>query len=154
MAKQNSDGHDDDPVVEQGGARAGAPGTVRGAGALAALEGTVGVIVAVVLVVRGLSGADQSKVSAYGTAAWFLILGGAVLAAGIGLFLGRRWGRAIAVIAQILLLPVSWYMIKGHQPQFGIPLGLVALAGLVLLFAPSSTRWMAQGYDSSIGSAD
>ncbi|WP_067676111.1 hypothetical protein [Nocardia miyunensis] len=129
------------------------PGTVRGAGALAALEGAIGVIVAIVLVVRGLSGADQSKVSAYGTAAWFVILGGAVLAAGIALFLGRRWGRAIAVIAQILLLPVAWYMIEGHQLQFGIPLGLIALAGLGLLFAPASSRWMAQGYDSSIGSA-
>ncbi|MQY20028.1 hypothetical protein [Nocardia macrotermitis] len=150
---QNSDGRDDDQVVAQGDVPTVVPNTVRGAGALAALEGVAGVIVAIVLVVRGLSGVDQSKVSAYGTAAWFLILGAAVLAAGIGLFRGRRWGRAIAVIAQVLLLPVAWYMLEGGQAQFGIPLGLVALAGLGLLFAPPSSRWMAQGYDSSIGSA-
>jgi hypothetical protein len=153
VAKQNSDGHDGDPDAGQDSAPPAVPGTVRGAGALAALEGVAGVVVAIVLVVRGLSGADQSKVNTYGTAAWFVIFGGAVFAAGLGLFLGRRWGRAIVVIAQILLLPVAWYMIKGHQMQFGIPLGLIALAGLVLLFAPPSSRWMAQGYDSSIGSA-
>ncbi|WP_280382331.1 hypothetical protein [Nocardia wallacei] len=124
------------------------PSTVRAAGALAALEGGIGVIVAIVLVVRGLTGADQSLTSAYGTAAWFAVLGGAVLAAGIALLLGRRWGRAIAVIAQILLLPVSWYMI-GSQPQFGIPLGLVALVALGLMFSPPSTRWAAEVYDTA-----
>ncbi|MBF6174649.1 hypothetical protein IU476_24560 [Nocardia blacklockiae] len=123
------------------------PSTVRAAGALAALEGGIGVIVAVVLVVRGLTGVDQSLTSAYGTAAWFLILGGAVLAAGIALLRGRRWGRGIVMIAQILLLPVSWYMIGG-QPQFGIPLGLVALVALGLLFSPPSTRWAAEVYDT------
>nr|WP_221333017.1 hypothetical protein [Nocardia transvalensis] len=114
---------------------------------MAALEGAAGVVVAIVLLVRGLGGVDQSQTSAYGTAAWFVIFGGAVLAAGLGLLRGRRWGRAIAVIAQILLLPVSWYMING-QPQFGIPLGLVALVGLGLLFSPPSTRWAAEVYDT------
>ncbi|QLY34337.1 hypothetical protein H0264_12515 [Nocardia huaxiensis] len=125
------------------------PGTVRGAGALVTLEGAVGVIVAIVLVVRGLSGADQHVVNGYGTAAWAGILAGAVLAAGIALYLGKRWGRAIAVLANLLLLPPAWYMITSHQAYIGVPLGLVAFAALGLLFAPASSQWMAAGYDTS-----
>lgn len=125
----------------------GAPRTVRGAGGLVTLEGAVAVVVALVLIVRGLLGHDQSKASGYGTAAWFGILGGAVLAAGIGLLLGKRWGRAIAVIAQLLLLPVTWSLLTdSHQPVFGALLGIVVVSTLVLLFAPASTRWMAADY--------
>lgn len=123
------------------------PATVRGAGGLVALEGAVAVTVAIVLVVRGLLGHDQTAASGYGTAAWFGILGGAVLAAGIGLLLGHRWGRAIATIAQILLLPVTWSLLTdSHQPVYGALLGVVVVAALVLLFAPASNRWMAQEY--------
>ncbi|MEV2218991.1 hypothetical protein AB0M12_27295 [Nocardia vinacea] len=126
---------------------AGVPATVRGAGGLVALEGAVAVVVAIVLIVRGLLGHDQSAASGYGTAAWFGILGGAVLAAGIGLSLGHRWGRAIAVIAQVLLLPVTWSLLTdSHQPVLGALLGLVVAGALVLLFAPASNRWMAEVY--------
>ncbi|WP_332838672.1 hypothetical protein [Nocardia bovistercoris] len=129
----------------------GVPVTVRGAGGLVALEGAIAVIVAVVLVVRGLLGHDQSQASGYGTAAWFGILGGAVLAAGIGLLLGYRWGRAIATIAQILLLPVTWSLLTdSHQPVYGALLGVVVIAALVLLFAPASTRWMASEYGADL----
>ncbi|WP_036529217.1 hypothetical protein [Nocardia sp. CNY236] len=121
--------------------------TVRTAGGLVTLEGTVAVGVAVVLVVRGLLGHDQTVTSGYGTAAWFGVLGGAVLAAGLGLLLGQRWGRAIAVIAQLLLLPVTWSLLTdSHQPVYGTLLGLVAVTALVLLFTPSSTRWVAGDY--------
>ncbi|WP_227996285.1 hypothetical protein [Nocardia australiensis] len=123
------------------------PITVRGAGGLVALEGGVAVIVAIVLIVRGLLGHDQTAANGYGTAAWFGILGGAVLAAGIGLLLGQRWGRAIAVIAQLLLLPVTWSLLTdSHRPVLGGLLGVVVVAALVLLFAPPSSRWMAQEY--------
>lgn len=123
------------------------PTTVRAAGGLVTLEGVVAVGVAIVLVVRGLLGHDQSTTSGYGTAAWFGVLGGAVLAAGVGLLLGKRWGRAIAVIAQLLLLPVTWSLLTdSHQPMYGTVLGVVAVAALALLFAPPSTRWMAQDY--------
>lgn len=123
------------------------PGTVRGAGGLVALEGAVAVIVAIVLVVRGLLGHEQTVVNGYGTAAWFCVLGGGVLAAGLGLLFGHRWGRAIAVIAQLLLLPVVWSLLTdSHQPLFGGVLGMVVVAALGLLFSPPTTRWLARQY--------
>jgi peptidoglycan/LPS O-acetylase OafA/YrhL len=120
---------------------------VRRAGVVVAAEGLAALVVAAVLVVRGFAGADQRVVNGYGTAVWFVLVGGAVLAAGRALWTGRRWGRGLAVFAQLLLLPVAWYLAVGsHRPWFGIPLAVVALAALVLMFTPSALRW-ASGLD-------
>jgi peptidoglycan/LPS O-acetylase OafA/YrhL len=120
-----------------------APTTVRQAAALVALEGVAGLVAAVAFVIRGLAGADQSTVSGFGNAAWFAIVGGGVLAAGWALWTGRRWGRGVAVFAQLLLLPVSWYIAVGsHQWLYGIPIAVVALVTLILLFSPSALQWL------------
>lgn len=124
------------------------PVTVRAAGALVALEGALGLVAMVVLVVMGVNGSAQSAKNSYLTAAYAAIVGGAVFAAGLGLFRGRRWGRAIAVITQLLLLGVAWYMVTSDRLDLAFPLGLLAVAALVTLFAPPSIRWMAAGYDS------
>jgi hypothetical protein len=119
------------------------PATVRRAAALVALEGVAGLVAAVAFVVRGLGGADQATVSGFGNAAWFAIIGGGILAAGWALWTGRRWGRGIAVFAQLLLLPIAWYMgVGSHQWLYGIPVAIVALATLALLFSPSALQWL------------
>ena len=130
---------------------AGIPATVRGAGALASLEGLIGLGIAVALVVHGSGARDGirgpgASAQPYGTAAWFAILSAAVLAAGISLIRGRRWGRAIVVIAQILLLPIAWNMVSSHRLELAIPIALAALVTLGLTFAPPSAQWMARGY--------
>ncbi|GAB2628371.1 hypothetical protein GCM10027068_03290 [Prescottella soli] len=119
-----------------------------------ALEGAAAVGFAIFLVVRGLLGYDQSVTSGYGTALWFAILGGAVLAAGVGLVLGQRWGRTIALMAQLLLLPVTWYVLTSHRVLWGIVLGVVVVSALVMLFAGSTSRWMAEGYAAPDAPAD
>lgn len=126
------------------------PSTVRQAAVLVALEGAVGLVAAVVYVVSGLGGAEESGLNKFGTAAWFVIVGGGVLAAGWALWTGRRWGRGIAVFAQLLLLPVSYYVAVGsHQWAFGIPIAVVAIATLVLLFSPSAVEWIGAHDDSA-----
>jgi hypothetical protein len=123
-----------------------APAPVRGAGLIVAVQGAAALVVAAVLVVRGIAGADQRVVNGLGTAVWFVLVGGGVLAAGRALVVGKRWGRGLAVFTQLLLLPVAWYLAVGsHQPAFGIPLGIVALTVLVLLFSPAAVRWAAGG---------
>jgi hypothetical protein len=120
------------------------PTTVRQAAVVVALEAVALVVVAAVLVVRHLAGVEEHPwLNGYGTAAWFVIMGSAVFAAGWALWTGRRWGRGIAVFAQLLLLPVAWYMAVGsHQWVYGIAVGLVAGVTLVLLFAPSTLEWL------------
>jgi len=122
------------------------PAAVRAAGLLVAVQGVAALVVAVVLVTRGLAGADQHVVNGVGTAVWFVLVGGVVLAAGRALVVGKRWGRGLAVITQLLLLPVAWYLVTGsHQPFFGIPAGILAVVVLALLFSPAGLRWAAGG---------
>jgi hypothetical protein len=120
------------------------PTAVRQAGAVVALEGAVLLVVAATLVVRHLAGTqDPPWFSGYGTAGWFAIMASALLAAGWALWTGRRWGRGIAVFAQLLLLPVAWYMAVGSQQWlYGVPVGLVAIATLALLFSRSTLEWL------------
>ncbi|MUM16508.1 hypothetical protein BI330_08960 [Mycobacterium sp. CBMA 623] len=107
-------------------------------------EGAVGLVIAVVLVVRAAGGADQHLVNGYGTAAWFAIFGTAVLAGGLALATGKRWGRGIAVMMQLLLLPVAWYAgVGSHQLALGVPIAIVAVVALVLLFSPTAQLWAA-----------
>ena len=127
-------------------ASAAAPATVRGAGVAVGAQGAAALVVAAVLVVRGIAGADQRVVNGLGTAVWFVLVGGVVLAAGRALVVGKRWGRGLAVVTQLLLLPVAWYLAVGsHQPAFGIPVGILALTVLILLFSPAAVRWAAGG---------
>jgi hypothetical protein len=119
------------------------PTTVRQAAVLVTLEGAAGLLAAVIYVVSELGSGDDRGMNKFGTAAWFAIMGGAVLAAGWALWTGRRWGRGLAVFAQLLLLPVSWYIAVGsHQWVYGIPVGIVAIVTLVLLFSPSAVQWL------------
>lgn len=120
------------------------PPAVRGAGIIVASQGLTALVVAAVLLVRGIAGADQHVVNGLGTAVWFVVIGGVVVAAGRALVVGKRWGRGLAVFTQLLLLPVTWYLAVGsHRPAFGIPAGIVALTALGLLFSPAAVRWAA-----------
>ncbi len=103
---------------------------------------------AVYSIFRAASGEhDQSVTNGYGFALWLALLFGGVLAAGIALLRGARWGRSVAVVAQILLLPVVWSLLTdSHQPMLGILMAVIVVPTLVLLFAPSTTGWLAQDY--------
>ena len=121
-----------------------APLSVRGAGVIVAVQGATGLVLAAVLLIRGLGGADQRVVNGFGTAALFALVGAAVLAAGAAMLVGRRWGRGLAVVAELLLLPVAWYLAVGsHRVLVGVAVGITALTVLVLLFSPAAVRWVA-----------
>jgi hypothetical protein len=121
------------------------PTSVRQAGAAVAFEGAAALVVAVVLVVLYLSESQHlAWLNGLGTAIWFAIMGAGVLTAGWALWTGRRWGRGIAVFAQLLLLPVAYYMAVGSgQWALGVPVGLVAVIVLALLFSRSALEWVA-----------
>ena len=119
------------------------PPSVRRAAVLVGVEGAVALIAAGAFTVRGLAGADQGIVSGFGNAAWFAVIGAAVLAAAWALWTGRRWGRGLAVFAQLLILPVTWYAgVGSHRWPYAVPVAALAVAVLVLLFSPSTLRWL------------
>ncbi|GAA4419966.1 hypothetical protein GCM10023148_19520 [Actinokineospora soli] len=116
-----------------------------GAGLLVSLQGATGIVFAVLLLIRAIGGTSAQGNNVYGEAAYFAVLAGGVLACGVGLVLGRHWARGPAIVLQLLLLGVSWYVIgPSGQPAYGTPIALVCVVVLVLLFLPPSVEW-AQG---------
>ncbi|WP_313673854.1 hypothetical protein [Mycolicibacterium sp.] len=120
------------------------PATVRLAAALVGLQGALAVLGAVVFVIRGIGGPDSPVVSGFANAVWFVVFGAALLTSAWALWTGRRWGRGIAVFAQMLLLPVCWYLgVGSHRWVYALPAALVCLTILaLLLFAKATVQWL------------
>ncbi|MEO6081637.1 MAG: hypothetical protein ABIQ18_00830 [Umezawaea sp.] len=117
------------------------PAAVRVAGALTALQGLAGIAFAVALVVRAFGGAESTG-KVLGEAGYFTVLCGGVLAAGIGLLLGRRWARTPSIVVQLLLLGVAWYMYgPSGQQLLGSLIGLYVVVVIALLFTNPVRRW-------------
>lgn len=130
------------------------PLAVRRAAVLVGLQGAAGVAAAAVFAIRALAGADRHIVDGFGNAMWFGLIGAGVLAAAWALGTGRRWGRGLAVFAQMLILPATWYAgVGSHRWGYAVPVAAVSITALVLLFSPSSLRWLA-GQSDSAASAD
>ncbi|HJC60536.1 MAG TPA: hypothetical protein H9755_09445 [Candidatus Dietzia intestinigallinarum] len=137
--------------------RTAIPTPVRIAGWISAGQGLLGVLAALVLVVRAVGGHREETVviNGYATAAWFVILGGALLAAGLGLLQGRRWGRGLVLIAELLILVAVGSSIFGATGaavfgEIGLPiyLGAIALAvasavALAALLRREAVEWYA-----------
>ncbi|GAB10002.1 hypothetical protein GOARA_050_00640 [Gordonia araii NBRC 100433] len=123
---------------------AATPKPIWWAGISIAIQGCVGLVAAAILVLRELGGHHEDFASGYGLAMWCAFIGLGVLAGGIALLRGKRWGRGIGVVAELLLLPVAYALLTdSHQPFLGVPLGFWALGTLAALFTASSLEWAA-----------
>ncbi|WP_018682295.1 hypothetical protein [Actinokineospora enzanensis] len=123
------------------------PRTVLTAGALVGLQGLAALTFMVLLLVRGLFGQSELGTNVFGEAAYFAVLTAGVLACSIGLVLGKHWARGPSIALQLLLLGVAWYAIgPSGRPEYGIPVGVLCLAVLVLLLNGRTTEW-AHGRD-------
>lgn len=126
------------------------PTVVRSAGYVVLAEGVLALLVAAIYVVHALTGINQDAVRGllsgfgYGTAVWFTIVGGAVAAAGWALITGRRWGRGLAVFANLILLGVAWYIYSEGQFVYAAVVAVLAVTVLGLLFSPAAVHWVSQ----------
>lgn len=103
------------------------------------LEG-LSVLAAGVFVAIGTVAGHPSSRNASIAIALLALLGGAgmvIVAWGIGC--ARRWGRAPAVITQILAIPVSIGMIQSGVYAAGVPLLVLAVVALLALFNRATT---------------
>ncbi|ADG77744.1 Integral membrane protein OS=Tsukamurella paurometabola (strain ATCC 8368 / DSM / CCUG 35730/ CIP 100753 / JCM 10117 / KCTC 9821 / NBRC 16120 / NCIMB 702349/ NCTC 13040) OX=521096 GN=Tpau_1112 PE=4 SV=1 [Tsukamurella paurometabola] len=124
-----------------------APGTVRAAGVIVGLEGIVALGWGVLELIRGITGAAESSRGAYGMAFWMLPIGSAVLAGGIALLQGKRWGRTLGVLTNLLLgfAGISGAFSQG-RPEVGVPMIIVAVVVLGLMFSPPTVAWLEGEY--------
>lgn len=80
-----------------------------------------------------------------GTAAGFMAVFGVLVGVGLvlvarGLSRSRRWGRAPALVAQIICVPVAITLAQGGRYAAGIPLLVVAVVCVLALFSSASTK--------------
>lgn len=137
-----------EPVTSANGStRTAAPGTVRAAGVIVALEGIAALVLGAVELVRGITGSADTTIGAYGIAFWTLPIGAAVLAGGIALLRGKRWGRTLGVLTNLLLgcAGISGAVSQG-RPEIGVPIIVVAVVVLGLMFSPPTVAWLEGEY--------
>ena len=90
-----------------------------------------------------------------GTAvALLVVLGLAVAALGAvlaGVWRGRAWVRAAAVVIHVLIAAIGVGALQGAfaQPESGWPLIIVGIVGFVLLISKSAAGWLSRRDEAS-----
>ncbi|MFF8017493.1 hypothetical protein [Streptomyces sp. NPDC007929] len=109
---------------------------------LAALEGLALVVGGVWILVLGLTGHPDDRQQAVTGGITLAVLALLPLIAARGLLGCRSWSRGPAVITQLMALPVAYNLLQADSMAIpaGIALAVVAVASLVLLVNPETTR--------------
>jgi hypothetical protein len=116
------------------------PATLRAAAVVQAVES------AVVLAAAVLAGVDTAAGRSYqqGSGIALTVIGVASAAAlalvAAGLARVRRWSRTPALLTQLFFGIVGIYLLQAHRLEWGVPLLVLAAAGLASLLAPPSLR--------------
>jgi hypothetical protein len=116
------------------------PATLRAAAVVQAVES------AVVLAATVLAGIDTAAGRSYqqGSGIALTVIGAASAAAlvlvAVGLARVRRWSRTPALLTQLFFGIVGIYLLQAHRLEWGVPLLVLAAAGLAALLAPPSLR--------------
>ncbi|MEV4018737.1 hypothetical protein AB0J35_50415 [Nonomuraea angiospora] len=117
------------------------PVTLVIAAAIVALEGLVALGLGIYVAVETLVSTPGNLTTAIAESAFGVLVGAGLLwVAWGGLFKMERWGRSPGVLTQIFMVPISVTLIQSGQPQLGIPLIVIAVAGLATLLAPPTTH--------------
>jgi hypothetical protein len=108
----------------------------RFAANLALLEGVIVAALALFLIGNSFFSEVEAP-SAWLAEIAFATLGSAgLIVASIGLRRQRNWGRAPVVLANLIAVPVAYYLVTSDRIILGIILGLIAIPALV-------TTWFA-----------
>jgi hypothetical protein len=113
---------------------------LRVAAAAQAAE-AAGLCVAVVFnLVDWASGQAWTTGNAVGLSAVELIVAAGVAWIAVGLARVRPWSRTPAVLTQVFTILIAVWLLEAHRYGWGLPVLLLAVAGLAGLFAPASLR--------------
>lgn len=116
------------------------PDTLRWAVRLLRAEAVALGLVAVWLIWSDLTATTTDLTSALLVTA-FAVAGVAALWALGGALARRKAGaRAPAIVLQLMLLPVGWFMISGGLGWLGVPLMVLGVGVCALLVSPPTTR--------------
>lgn len=103
----------------------------RTSAALAFVEGTIVSGLGLFLMINSIF-VKVEEPSAWVAEMVFAFLGSVgLIVASIGLRKGKNWGRAPVVIANLIALPVAYYLWTSGQIVIAIALGMIALPALI-----------------------
>jgi hypothetical protein len=129
------------------------PATLRAAAVVQAVES------AVVLAATVLAGIDTAAGRSYqqGSGIALTVIGAASAAVlvlvAVGLARVRRWSRTPALLTQLFFGIVGIYLVQAHRLEWGVPLLVLAAAGLAALLAPPSLRALTRQEQTRQGQA-
>lgn len=118
----------------------------------AAIEGLEGLALggyAVYAGVETVAGEPNDAGSAWALAGTMLVLGAMAVFAAMALYRRRRWSRGPAVATQIFALPVAVTFLQAGRSGVGAILVVAAVAGLVALLHPATTRKLLEQHAGS-----
>jgi hypothetical protein len=110
------------------------------------LRCAVGLLFAESAAVVGLLGYEAFTATIADWRNAMIVIGFAVIIAVLLGFLGwslrrrRAWARGPAVVAELMLLPIGWFMATGGVTWLGVPVLVLGLVGAGLLVAPATTE--------------
>jgi hypothetical protein len=127
-------------------APAARPGTVTAAAVLTGVFALAMTVYGVFLLIEGAAGKPVLAGRAETAGAIFLFFGLGLVLVARGLARVRPWARTPAMLAHFFIVVFSYplWLQDGRFVQ-GIPLALYGLAGLVLLFVPTSHAVLSRG---------
>ncbi|GGM44701.1 hypothetical protein GCM10011608_31740 [Micromonospora sonchi] len=97
-------------------------------------------LVAAWLVVADFTATSTDLTSALLVTAFAAGAAGALRALGGALLRRRAGARAPAIVLQLMLLPIGWFMIQGGLGWLGVPLIALGIGVTWLLVSPPTTR--------------
>lgn len=111
-------------------------------------ECVLGLGYGVFLLIRDLMGYrdEAAVISGWGTALWFLLIFGAVLAGAIMLLCGARWGRGPIIMLNLCLLGVAYYMFRSSAFLLALPTATASIVALACMFSPKAIDWAARSF--------
>ncbi|MBX6770080.1 MAG: hypothetical protein IRY90_23490, partial [Actinomadura rubrobrunea] len=118
------------------------PITVHGAAALVAAEGAIATGFGLYTGYETVIGAAVDPATAVAVTVLALGAGAGMIGCARGLLRGAGWSRSPSVLVQLFALPVAWSLWQSEQYWLAVPLGLSAVAALVLLLSPPTTAWL------------
>jgi hypothetical protein len=124
------------PAVEP--AAAATPAVLRWAIGLFTLDTVVVWLYLVFLLYSDASVKSDERRAAVAVTAYFAMYALAFAVIDWALIRHRRWARGPAIVLQLLLAAIGYYMIAGGLAVAGVPALALALVGAGLLLAPAS----------------
>lgn len=114
---------------------------MRLAALVAAVEGLALVGLSAFFVIKLLVSTPTDSGGALAVAGFELLGGVLVLMVARGIFHARRWSRSPSVVLQVVSLPVGYTLaFQSGQPEWGLPVLVLAAAELYFLFTPEARR--------------